>query len=296
VRLYFWDQAWAMFKSAPLLGVGFGQFAWGFLQQAPQFAQWGVPGYERNAHNVVLHLLAETGAAGALFVALALGAWGWRALRAAPDFARWWIVAAVGIVVAHSMVEYPLWQAHFLGPFALLIGLGETRSLVPRQNRIVVVSIAAAVLLGGVVLGSLMRDFAELHRWVYSVPEQSLNEPAVVARQAQAVRRLQPTLLGPYVDLPLSSTIRVDASELEAKLTFNGRVMQFAPIAPVVLRQAALLALAGRIAEAKPLLDGVAVLYPAELTPFAAELEGMQARGLPVAGIAAYVAAKQGKN
>jgi hypothetical protein len=110
------------------------------------------------------------------------------------------------------------------------------------------------------------------------------------------MRALQPTLLGPYVDLPFASTIRLNPENLDAKLAFNNRVMRFAPIAPVVLRQVVFLTLAGRGDEAKHLLDDAAVIYPAELAPFAADLDRLAARGLPVTEIAAYLAEKQRKN
>jgi O-antigen ligase len=295
VRLYFWQHAWAMLQSAPFIGVGFGQFAWAFFQQSAQFADFGIPGQERNAHNLILHLLAETGFIGAAFVVIALALWLWSA-HMTRDLERWWIVAAVGIMLLHSMVEYPLWYAHFLGPFALLLGLGERRSFTPRRQRIIVVALAGAVLVGALVLGSLMQGFAELRRWVYLVPEQALRDPAIVARQSEAVQRLQPTLLGPYVDLPLTSTIQLNADNLDAKLAFNARVMAFSPIAPVVLRQVVFLVLAGRDDEAKRTLDRAAVLYPDELHAFAADLDRLAVRGLQVDGIAAYLAEKAGKN
>jgi hypothetical protein len=56
------------------------------------------------------------------------------------------------------------------------------------------------------------------------------------------------------------------------------------------------LTLAGRDAEAAGLLDAAAVLYPQELAAFAADLERLGARGLPVSGIAAHLARKRGKN
>jgi O-antigen ligase len=296
LRLYFWRQAWQMFESAPLLGVGFGHFAWAFLQQSPSFADFGYSGQERNAHNLVLHLLAETGFAGAVFVVIALGLWFWRAARAEPNLERWWVVATAGVIVLHSMVEYPLWYANFLGPFALLIGLGETRDVVSKQGRLVRAALVGVVILGAAVLGSLFQGVRELRTWVYLLPEEALREPTVVARQMAVMRALQPTLLGPYVDLPFASTIRLNPENLDAKLAFNNRVMRFAPIAPVVLRQVVFLTLAGRGDEAKHLLDDAAVIYPGELAPFAADLDRLAARGLPVTEIAAYLAEKQRKN
>jgi O-antigen ligase len=296
LRFYFWQHAWEMFKSAPLIGIGAGQFPFAFFEQSILLSDGSLPGQERNAHNIMLQLLAETGLFGAVFVLVTLGLWFWRALSTPPDMHRWWIVAVAGIVVLHSFLEYPLWYAHFLGPFALLLGLGETRPVVPQRARLVWLVLVGVVVLGAAVLGSLVHGFVELRRWIYLVPEEALRDPAVVTRQQEAVVRLQPTLLGPYVDLPLAGTIRLDRENIEAKLAFNERVLRFAPIAPVVLRHVALLALAGREDEAKKLLDVAAVVYPADLAPFAADLQRLAGQGLPVQAIAAYLAEKQRKN
>ncbi len=79
-------------------------------------------------HNLVLQLLAETGALGAFLALGGLCTWWWQAGRryvAAPQPAMWWIIAAVGIELIHSMVEFPLWNAHFLGVTALMSGSGR---------------------------------------------------------------------------------------------------------------------------------------------------------------------------
>ncbi|MBI5912678.1 MAG: hypothetical protein HY848_22330 [Betaproteobacteria bacterium] len=80
-------------------------------------------------HNLPLQLLAETGALGAILALSGLGSWCWRAgLRyfTAPEPAMWWIIAAAGIELIHSMFEFPLWNAHFLGVTALVMGLGTS--------------------------------------------------------------------------------------------------------------------------------------------------------------------------
>jgi len=289
LRRYFLEQAWLMFRSAPALGVGVGGFPFAFLEQGARFAELGIPGQERNAHNLVAHLAAETGIAGAACVLAALVLWLWGALAAPLDRERWWIIGAVGVVLLHSLVEYPLWYAHFLGPFALLVGLGEARAFAPRNRRLAIATAAAVVVLGAAVLGSLWRGYGELRRWIYLVPEQALNDPAVVRRQAEAVERLHPTLLGPYVELALASTLRMDGANLAAKLELNGRVLRFAPIAPVVFRQIVLLAAAGRNAEATRLLDAAAVLHPNDLDAFAADVERLAAGGLDLAALARHL-------
>ena len=80
IRVLLAREAWWMFLQSPLLGVGWGQFAWHeFDYRALNgIALFGFP--HNHAHNLVLQLLAETGIVGAaLILGMALyWLWGWR--------------------------------------------------------------------------------------------------------------------------------------------------------------------------------------------------------------------------
>ena len=67
-RLLFWDKAWSMFLSAPLSGVGLGGFSWNFYNIDSLWITTPLHGTENNAHNVFMHLLAETGLPGVLWL------------------------------------------------------------------------------------------------------------------------------------------------------------------------------------------------------------------------------------
>ena len=58
-RVAVWKEAWAMFASSPLLGVGFGQFAWRHFLQVSAAAGSVAPGLYDHAHNLFLQLLAR---------------------------------------------------------------------------------------------------------------------------------------------------------------------------------------------------------------------------------------------
>jgi O-antigen ligase len=125
LRWPLWGVGWRVFLTAPLLGVGMGEFAGAAFsaglpaEMTAAFAIWTSP------HNLVLQLLAETGVLGAALVIAAWGTWWWRCgrlCRADPNPALCFILSAVGIELLHSMVEFPLWNAHFLGVTALFMG------------------------------------------------------------------------------------------------------------------------------------------------------------------------------
>src|SRR5713226_7258346 len=105
IRVYLLKEAWAMFAARPVLGVGFGEFAWNLLEHGASFDGRN-PAMAIHAHNALLGLLAETGLIGALCVVVPLALW----LRAfpwsQPGLDAGWILTVIGIQAAHSMVEY----------------------------------------------------------------------------------------------------------------------------------------------------------------------------------------------
>ena len=131
-RLLFAEKALAMFRSDPLRGVGLDGFAWAYLEIDPQWYA-GPPDMatENNAHNIWLHLLAETGVFGAIWLMvliLSITQGIWRTAR--NKEIAWqskqgivWIAALIVVELLHSLVEFPLWHAFFIAPVALAAGM-----------------------------------------------------------------------------------------------------------------------------------------------------------------------------
>src|SRR5437660_8157743 len=147
-------------------GIGTGEFAGAAFELGldPSLTQLGE--VWTSPHNLPLHLLAETGLAGTVLVLGSLCVWGWQAVRrywTDRQVASWWIIAAVGIEMIHSLTEFPLWNAHFLGLTALLMGAGarlEARSPADSRTGWIAPAIACAVL--SVALGVALRNYV---RW-----------------------------------------------------------------------------------------------------------------------------------
>src|SRR6266853_106703 len=161
-RLQAWRIALRVFAGAPLTGVGIGEFAGAAFESGLDPSLTRIGEVCTSPHNRPLHLLAETGLVGTVLVLGGLGVWGWQAARryrTDRQVASWWILAAVGIEMIHSLTEFPLWSAHFLGVTALLIGVGaklETRS--PAVSRTGWIAPAAACAALSVALGATLRD------------------------------------------------------------------------------------------------------------------------------------------
>ena len=50
-------------------------------------------------------------------------------LRQPRTAAHWWMWAAALVLAVHSMLEYPLWYTFFLGFAAVVLGMGEARTI-----------------------------------------------------------------------------------------------------------------------------------------------------------------------
>jgi len=276
LRVDVWRQAWQMFAAAPLLGVGFGQFArWHFLQVSaaePAVA----PGLYDHAHNLFLQLAAELGVFAAAAAVVATVAWLWGVAREQASPERWWILSVAAVAGIHSLLEYPFWYAYFLGVGALVTGLAE-------QHRVQLPRILSrrAVLATGVLVGWL------LGFWLYldytRIEGLSVNLFTAgsggdrMARVRQTLHEVEGhTLLQPYVDLGLANAEVLSGERLQEKLERNSRVLQFAPTREVAYKQAVLLALDGQAVAAQQQLARSAAYYPGFLPTFVRVLQELE--------------------
>lgn len=277
-RLEKLGQAWQMFLAAPVLGAGFGQFAWhNFLYQAAYGAS-AAGALFNHSHNIVLQLLAETGIAGALIIVGAVIAWLAGLRRVRFDLEWWWFLALLAVIGIHSLLEYPLWYAYFLGPAALLLGLGAQHSLAVRFPGAARAAVALVLLVGCVNLAAVIPPYRDFERLVFSAgpraPQSSSDEAF-----AQALMEVhEEPLLRPYVELAIAYGVSVDREQLGDKLALVTRVIRFVPVEVLVFRQALLLALAGDAAAARAQLERSLRVYPSERAAVVAELENLARR------------------
>lgn len=111
-------------------GTGWGNFnlVWSLTPR-----DWSTSHLVQHCHNLPLQLVAELGAPLGLAV-LGLASWGLAAgvrsaWRDGRSDGRWFAALMVVGVAAHSMVELPLWYAHWLLPTAFFLGVMATPSL-----------------------------------------------------------------------------------------------------------------------------------------------------------------------
>jgi len=256
------------FAGAPIAGVGTGEFAGVAFDLgldpvlAPDFAIW------TSSHNLVLQLLAETGAVGAALVLAGVGVWMWQALRSyrsGPQPALWFVVAVVGVELIHSLTEFPLWSAHFLGVAALLMGTSSTVwAARPAISQTIRIGATAICIVMSVALAVLLRDYIRLDSARITGTSTTLASAGQVERDAATMRELAQGLLAPVAETAIAMGVTPDRSDLADKLAIFARVVRYWPANSVVVRQAVFLAFDGQADKARDALARALRTYPAQ--------------------------------
>lgn len=276
VRLDLWRHALEMFVQSKLQGVGYGNFTWeNYLKVAEHVGR--IPDISSlhrihfdNAHNIVLHLLAELGLWGGLVLMLGVG-WLFFYTRRLESVETWWLWSVLAVMGIHSLLEYPLWYLHFLLPFAVFLVLLNTNHLnfqMPTLGRPVIL---VAIVAGTLLLGELYIENAALQRLFLA---QQHNKGAIPAR-ADLQTALRSPLLSPYSDRYLSKMpVRLgEADALRYQLAVNDRFARIWPTSRVMYRRVLLLFLLGRESEAAEELIVAVKVYGKQLNQVRAYLE-----------------------
>jgi O-antigen ligase len=268
VRLQLLEVAWKTFLTSPWLGVGFGQYDWHDFLLAEQI-QHGL-GRTTHAHNLFAQIMAEGGLAGLIIVVAGLGAW-WKNSRGASWSAeQWWLFALLGILFIHSMLEYPLWYAYFLGLAALLLGMTEAEAPKVRFSLGPVLGLSLMVF-GAFGLGNIGLQYMQIERWYQMRVEQM--RPEFFEKFSELRKR---GLWAPYLDHLLVRILPNSPQFVQDKLALNTRVSNFFPDRREVYNQATLLALNDRSEEAMAQLRRALARHPDEANRYAVRLLGEQ--------------------
>ncbi len=277
IRIQLFLYAWMMFLSKPILGVGFGEYAWRALELSMDFPGSVPAGLDRHSHNLFLQLLAETGIAGFLCVMVPLAFWLYRVpwLRLAP--VRCWALGVLAIMGLHSMVEFPLWHANFLGVFALLFGLASPAFVALDPSRLRRGLFLIILIAGGLTARGVWSDYRDFERWYLEIQAKAARGERSEEKDFETLMALREngSFFSPYFERLLSDAMEIDERGLNNKLALNTQVMRLYPVPSVVHRQIVLLALAGRDDEAARTLRGAVRVYPEWTRKWLRNLEGL---------------------
>jgi O-antigen ligase len=271
-RLDLWHEAWLTFLDSPVLGAGWGQFCARNFSYAGTLPGVSLVGLYNNAHNLLFHLLAETGIAGVAIVAAGLIRWTWGARVLLRSSAGWWMWALLSIIGIHSMLEYPLWHTYFLGPAAVLLGLGATHEIELHATRLLRTAIVGIVGGASALSVVMFTQYYRLETVLHTKYRES--DVATLARSQREMIALRAGFfLAPYVEVAYARDIALEMNGIDRKIAFMNRVMQFTPTGMVAYRYAALLALDGRYDESARMLRHATAAYPSLLPAFTEEFE-----------------------
>jgi hypothetical protein len=228
-----------------------------------------------HAHNLALHLLGETGIAGALVIFVPVVIWLLDLRKVAINGSWWWLLALLAVIGIHSMLEFPLWYAYFLGPAAILVGLGAQRVIRVRFPGTLRLTVASCIVAGSLHLFGVLAPYRDFERLLFTpgAGEAARTEDELLGPAIAHIHR-EP-LLTPYAELAIAFSVPVSPDRLAEKIELMTRAMHFAPGAVVVYRQALLLALAGKSAQALQQLERSLAAYPAEADEVTAQLKAL---------------------
>jgi O-antigen ligase len=277
IRLHLWKEAALIFAQFPLMGVGFGQFAFQHLQLSGELRNPAITGLYNNAHNLVMQIAAEGGLAGVAILLGATGMWFWQSVVRGAQFTlyHWWGYAVLTVLGIHSLLEYPLWYAYFIGVAALMLGMFDIASYRLELRQMGRASVAMILLLGVLSLAQVYQGYQRLENALAMRGRAAKDAVYVQRTREELLAAHEYTLLSSYSELFIANMLEPSADHLKEKLDLNGRALRFIPIAPVVYHQALLLALADRMEEAKVQLEDAIWSYPGEFVTARTELEEM---------------------
>ncbi len=273
IRLHLWHEAWLIFTQNPWLGAGFGQFGWQHFMLGPSLRNTIIQGIYNNAHNMVMQIAAEMGVAGLFILFGTLALWLRQAYSASRSFYHWWGYGLLAVLGIHSLVEYPLWYAYFIGVAALTLGMLDNTTYRLELRGVGRLSVAAILLLGVLSLMQVWQGYRKLEGMRSMRPTSAVDENYFRAVNEGLVATHKQALLQPYAELVMSNMIEVNADHLGAKRELNSSVVRFLPASPVAYREAFLMALSGEQAAAQLQIERSIWAFPAE---FPAEREKLR--------------------
>ncbi|CAD6522824.1 hypothetical protein LMG27952_01517 [Paraburkholderia hiiakae] len=258
-RLALWRYGWTMFKSHPVLGVGWGDFP---VHQFELVRSLGGVEIANNAHDIFLDLLAKTGIVGLAIVVIGLVAWFVRGLRAPHTAERVFGFMLIGVLVMHALVEYPQQYMFFLLPAMFVFGLLETKPLRIVPSR-VSLGVYAVVALGGVAaLYPVLRDYnrAEVLYYGQHPARDYGDDPS--------------RLFGAWGDYGMATLLPMNAASLSSKLYAHQRAIALLPGETVLRRYAVLQALDGDTAGASDTVERLRI-FATELHDWSTQLASL---------------------
>jgi O-antigen ligase len=267
-RLTLWRNVLHLIAERPWTGWG-----WGSLDEAHFMAVY--PGTRfcdilDNAHNLPLHLAVELGIPVAVLACALLVLWVWRSRPWRETVvSRQLAWAVLVLVLAHSLLEYPLWYGPFQIACALAVCLlwrapaGAVEMAAPAGVEVPAVSRAPAAASGvaALVLAAVAYAAWDYHRvsQIYTAPQKR-----AAAYRVGTLEKLQASwLFARQVQFADLTTARLNPDNAARYNAMAHRLLRFSPEPRVVEKIIDSALLLGREDEAQHYLVRFEAAYPA---------------------------------
>lgn len=260
-RWVFWQHAWHMFQTHPLLGVGFDQFWAAFFDQIEQMP--AVDEAPNHPHNLIAALLAETGILGTLAVCVPVLIWLWRTRLAAASSLQWLALIQILIISFHSLIEYPLWYSYFLILLAFWLGATSVSGSAITLSHPRPYALAFA-FLSLFVLSDLGSTYSKFRAAVWKVPHARIADIATFTPpKPKALDGLTNHWFFQRAVLFWLPDLRAIEPQTAAEnIALNQQAINVAPSSATLYRQILLLVLSGRSDEAVHLMHRARLIFP----------------------------------
>ncbi|RIX80655.1 polymerase [Acidovorax cavernicola] len=258
-RVVLWRNVLSLIAQRPFTGWGWGELSFAHfatLYNGPRF-----PVILDNAHNLPLHLAVELGIPAALLIC---GGFLWMVWTAKPwrerDPLRLMAWGLLGVILLHSLLEYPLWYGPFQLVFGLCLGIlwpaPQPLSDRSKANGKKLAAFAAAAWMA--VIGYAAWDYTRISQ-IY-LPRDA----RMPAYRDDTLAKLQGSwLFSRQVDFAEVTLTAVTPANAAHMHELAGRVLHFSPEPRVIMKLIESAELLGRDAEAHALAERFRVAFPA---------------------------------
>jgi hypothetical protein len=211
----------------------------------------------RNGHSLLLDLLLWNGVPVGLLIIAGIGWWWFRQIRRCDSAERGLVLAAVGIVFVHALLEFPLEYYYFLIPTALFVGALEADPSDATRHRFARTAMAA-----------LLTGFAVAAAWVFveyvQVEEASRENRMLAAGYSRSASLPRLVLLDEPIDYMRFWRTEARAGMSAEEMTRMRKVVERNPAPSSLLRYATAEGLNGQPEEAARTLVQLCNMHRAE--------------------------------
>ncbi len=247
-RWYQLQQAWMLFSEKPLIGVGFGNYAYEVNQRA-FYLPWFT--YADHSHMLISQIASELGVLGLLIlIPLAYVIYKNIGFNYSPTVAL--PIAAVAITLLYSFSEYPLWYFIYFIMFATFLGLIDIKLKFTFKSSSIIIIIITLMLIASVYY------YIQYNRYLNSVDKLLNTRESSLVDEDKVLKDIKPVFgFMPYYDIIIYSMVPTDQQNLNAKIILGYRVIRQYPTSQIQEQQAILLLQVGKPKEALELIKTV---------------------------------------